>query len=74
MKIKLLTTKELRTKKPAEIQKYVKELQTHRIDLIEKVQAGKEKTTHQLKQMKRSIATALTVEAENSTKEKKEEK
>lgn len=73
---KLLTTKELRTKKPAELAAYVQELKKEYTTLVEQLQTGKIKTTHSLKAVKRSIATALTILHQASavaptTKEKK---
>lgn len=64
MKIKLLTSKEMRTKKPAELNKYVAELKAKRTELLELLNTGKEKSTHQLSAMKRSIAQAKTVISE----------
>jgi ribosomal protein L29 len=75
MKIKLLSVKELRTKKEGELNNYIAELQVNRSNLIDAIQTGKEKTTHQLGQIKRSIAKAKTVLSEAaksaSTKENK---
>lgn len=76
MKIKFMTLEELRSAKPAEITKYIHEMQKHRIGLLEQIHTGKSKQTHLLSKMKRSVATAKLVQSENITKEKqkKEEK
>ena len=74
MSVKLLTTKELRSKKPAEIAKYVESLKVERVELIHSLQSGKSKSTHRLSQMKRSIATALTVSKEAQAAQTKENK
>ncbi len=76
MATKLLSVKDLRSKKPAEITKYISELKKERVSLLEQLQTGKTKETHRLKAMKRSIATALTVAKEGAAQAepKKEEK
>ena len=63
MKTKLLSLKELRTKKPAELQNYVSQLERERTSLLHDIQTGKTKQTHLLKRIKRSTAQALTLAA-----------
>ena len=74
MKLKLFTAKELRTKKPTEISAYTADLNKARLELLEQLQTGKEKTTHQLKLIKRSIATAHTIASESKNAAAKETK
>jgi len=74
MKLKLFTAKDLRTKKPAEISAYIADLKKARLELLEQLQTGKEKTTHQLKLIKRSIATAHTIANESKNAAAKETK
>jgi len=69
-KIKLLTVKDMRTKKPAELHKYVSELKAQRIELLEQLSTGKEKTTHLIGKIKKSIAQAQTIATEQSKENK----
>ena len=78
MKIKTLTGKEMRTKKPAELTAYIESLKKDRTSLLLELQSGKSKQTHQLGELRRSIAqahtlvTEMTSEAQpTSTKENK---
>lgn len=70
MKLKLITTKELHTKKPAELAKYLTELKTTLNDLQYQIHTNKDKQTHQLKILKRSIARVKTIETSLKGKEK----
>ena len=71
MKIKLISVKDMRTKKPADLDKYILDINNSRADLLEQLQTSKEKSTHQLSQMKRSVAQAKTVKSELNAKENK---
>jgi ribosomal protein L29 len=71
MKIKVLSIKELRAAKPADITKYIQDMQKQRIALLEQINTGKSKQTHLLGKMRRSVAAAKLAQAEAS--EKKEE-
>lgn len=70
MKIKTLTMKELVTKKPAEIEKYVTELTKTQAELNHALRTGKEKQTHQMKLVKKAIARAKTVQSAQTGEEK----
>ena len=70
MKIKTLTVKELRTKKPEEVTKYITELQTTMTELIMAISTNKEKQTHQIGLIKKSIAKANTISSERLNTEK----
>lgn len=74
MKLKLSSTKDLRSKKPAELEKYITELRSNQAELLHAIATGKDKQTHQLGRIRRSIATAKTLAAQNNsqTKEGKE--
>lgn len=71
MKVKFLSQKELQSKKPAEIDVYIAELQKNHAELVHLIQTGKEKTTHQLGQIKKSIARAYTAQTQQTQKEEK---
>lgn len=62
MKIKTLTVKELRTKKPAEIEKYIAELKKSQIELDHAIYTNKENKTHQVGIVKKAIARAKTIQ------------
>ncbi|HMS31061.1 MAG TPA: 50S ribosomal protein L29 [Candidatus Saccharibacteria bacterium] len=70
MKLKTLTVKELRAKKPAELQQYVEELETSFKQLHLGISTNKEKQTHQHGVIKKSIARAHTIAAEQVNQEK----
>lgn len=61
MKIKTLTIKELRTKKPVEIEKYVVELKKSQTELIHALSTNKETKSHQISVIKKAIAQAKTI-------------
>ncbi len=65
MKLKLTTVKELRTKKPADIDKYIVELKKTQADLNHAIYTNKDKQTHQVGEIKQAIARAMTIKAEN---------
>lgn len=69
MKISVLTTKDLRSKKPADIDKYIADLQKQRTELVHQVSLQKENKTHQLGVLKTAIARAKTIQTELQGKE-----
>lgn len=71
MKIKTLSIKDLRAKKPAELEQYVAELKTNQAELVHLMSINKEKQTHQLSVIKRAIAQAKTVQAQAAKEEEK---
>ena len=64
MKLKLVTTKDLRTKKSTEVEKYIAELKKSQAELNHGLYTNKEKQTHQVSQIKKAIARAKTVQTE----------
>lgn len=70
MKLKTLTIKELRAKKPAELEKYIAELKKSQSELHHAIYTNKESKTHQVGVIKRAIAQAHTVLGENKEEEK----
>jgi|GEM_PF-6751593 len=72
MKLKTLTPKELRTKKPADIEKYIIELEQSQVDLNLALNTNKEKKTHQIGIIKKAIARANTIQTELNAQEEKE--
>ena len=64
MKIKTLTAKELRAKKPEEIEKYVKELKQTQSEFNHGLYTNKEKQTHQISVIKKAIARAYAIQTE----------
>lgn len=70
MKIKTLTIKELRSKKPAEIEKYVLELKKSQSELSHEIYTNKETKTHQLGVIRKAIARAKTVQTAVAKEEK----
>ena len=70
MKIKTLTNKELRSKKPEEVAKYITELKTSMTELFMSISTNKEKQTHQVNLIKKSIARAHTISSERVNTEK----
>lgn len=70
MKLKITPVKDLRTKKPAELAKYVSELRVAQTELSHGLATNKEKQTHQVKLIKKAIATAQTVASEIQKAEK----
>lgn len=70
MKLSTLTMKELRAKKPAEVEKYITDLKQSQIELNHAISTNKETKTHQVKVIKKSIAKALTVLSSNNGEEK----
>lgn len=71
MKLTILTTKELRSKKPAEIDAYIAQLQNDQIELNHARFTGKETKTHQVAIIKKAIARAYTVKAQANAGEEK---
>ena len=72
MKLKTLTPKELRTKKPADIEKYIIELEQSQVELNLALNTNKEKTTHQIGIIKKAIARANTIQTELGAQKEKE--
>lgn len=70
-KLVLHSTKELRAKKPAEIEAYVSDLGKYQVTLQHDLGIGKAKTSHQLTQTRRAIARAKTLLSEMKREEKK---
>jgi len=71
MKLKVLTTKELRSKKPAELTAYITEMKKNYVEFVHAVVLNKEKQTHQAGVMRRAIAQAKTIQAEMRQEEEK---
>lgn len=71
MKVKFINLKDLQAKKLAEIDSYIAELKKAHTDLTHSIHTGKEKTTHQLGLIKKSIARAHTVRSMQAKKEEK---
>lgn len=71
MKIKFAPLKDLQAKKPAELDSYITEMQKSRTELLHMIQTGKEKSTHQLGLIKKSIARAHTIRTQQARKEEK---
>lgn len=69
MKLKTFTTKELRTKKPAEIETYIAELKKNQIELHHAIHTNKENKTHQVGVIKKAIARAKTVQSAQAGEE-----
>lgn len=69
MKLKLLTLKDMQSKTTDQLNDYCLEMNTAKSELVHLISTGKEKSTHQLGQIKKSIARAKTV-----AKMKEEEK
>ena len=69
MKLKTQNNKELRAKKPAEIQEYITELEKSFQELHLAISTNKEKQTHQHGVIKKSIARAHTIAAEQVNQE-----
>lgn len=70
MKIKTLTPKELRTKKRAEIEKYLAELKQSQRELNHLIYTNKENKTHQVGIIKKAIARAKTIQTALAGEEK----
>ena len=62
MKLTLLTVKELKSKKPAEIDAYITGLRKSHTELSHGINTNKETKTHQLGVIKKAIARALTIQ------------
>lgn len=71
MKIAFAPLKDLQSKKPAELDAYIADMQKNHAELVLMIQTGKEKTTHQLGLIKKSIAQAHTVRTQQARKEEK---
>ncbi len=63
MKLKTLTIKELRAKKPAELEKYIVELENTQTEHNHALYTNKDNQTHQVKLIKKAIARAYTVQS-----------
>ena len=61
MKLKTFTAKELRTKKPADIDKYIVELEQQQVEHNQALYTNKDNKTHQIKVLKKAIARAYTI-------------
>ncbi len=70
MSVKLLSVKELRGKKEAELTKYVSELQAAHRELIHALYTNKETKTHTIRAIKKSIARTKTILTIQSKEEK----
>lgn len=64
MKLKLTPVKDLRGKKPAEIEAYVAELKKQQAELNHALYTNKDSQTHQVGQIKKAIAQARTIQTE----------
>jgi ribosomal protein L29 len=71
MKIKFAALKDLQAKKPAELDTYIAEMKKTSAELMHQIHTGKEKSTHQLGLIKKSIARAYTVRTQQAKKEEK---
>lgn len=71
MKLKTLTTKELRAKKPADISAYLVELELSQVAHNLGLNTNKDKQTHQVEVIKKAIARAKTVQTEANTGKEK---
>lgn len=70
-KLKLLSIEDLRKKKPAELQEYIISLQKSKTELLHALTTNKEKQSHQLGLIRKSIARAKTVLAQQAKEEEK---
>ena len=70
MKLTTLTVKELRAKKPAEIEAYIKDLSIKHNELRHALSVNKEKQTHYNLVIRKAIAKAKTVLTEHNNMEK----
>lgn len=70
MKLKLLTAKELVSKKPAEIEKYIAEIKQSQQELNHALYTNKEIKTHQVGNLKKALARALTIQGSLAREEK----
>lgn len=61
MKLKLMSLKDMQSKDVSELQAYCQELQATKAELTHLLHTGKEKSTHQLGLIKKSIARAKTL-------------
>lgn len=64
MKVSLLTIKDLKGKKSADIDAYITTLQTQKAELVHQISLQKENKTHQIAVIKRAIAQAKTVQTQ----------
>ncbi|MBP9738415.1 50S ribosomal protein L29 [Candidatus Saccharibacteria bacterium] len=64
MKLKTLTPKDLRGKKPAELDAYLLDLQKQQVELTHLLSINKDKQTHQVSIIKRAIAQVKTVQTQ----------
>jgi ribosomal protein L29 len=62
MKLAILTVKELRSKKPAEVEAYIADLKKSQTELNHNISTNKENKTHQVGVIKKAIARALTIQ------------
>ena len=71
MKLQILTAKELHAKKPADIDKYIIELEAQQTEHNHDLYTNKDKQTHQIKVLKKAIARAYTIKTAASTGKEK---
>lgn len=69
MKLSVMTTKDLRAKKPAEITAYITDLKQKQTELVHQISLQKESKTHLLGVIKRAVAQAKTIQSELDRKE-----
>lgn len=70
MKIKLLTIKDLQKKSETELKEYIEETKAVLGQLYRDILANKDKQTHQVAQLKKSIARAKTLVMQSSGEDK----
>lgn len=70
MKLAILTLKELRSKKPAEIEAYIADLKKSQVELNHSINTNKENKTHQVGVIKKAIARAKTIQNATAGEEK----
>lgn len=61
MKLKLTTYKDLKSKKSADLDKYITDTKKQLSELTHLISTNKDKQTHQVKQLKRVVAQAKTI-------------
>lgn len=71
MKITFAPLKDLQSKNPAELDAYIAEMRKNHAELVQMIHTGKEKSTHQIGLIKKSIARAHTVRTQQAKKEEK---
>jgi len=71
MKFKILSITELRAKKDADISTYISDVQKNIVELNHEVSTGKTNKMHQVRNLKKSIAKAKTVQTELAQRKEK---